>query len=175
MPALNRRILQHVIAETLKAREHRAQQAVGALDLLTMGEPIGFGAYRLVYAPRIMPNYVVKIEYNENTSANRDEMQVWQRIMHTDLSKWFAPCVAISDNCQVLVQEKTVKPRPDEFPKRLPAFFTDFKRSNYGVLVGEHGKRGGSVRCFVCHDYANHLLMEMGMTDDTRVPKWRKE
>jgi hypothetical protein len=44
----------------------------------------------------------------------------------------------------------------------MPAFFTDLKRENFGLLLGR----------LVCHDYGVNLLMENGMTKRMRKANW---
>jgi hypothetical protein len=51
-----------------------------------------------------------------------------------------------------------------KWPTALPAFFTDFKRENFGFIDGR----------FVCHDYGTTLLMERGMTKAMRKVDWAR-
>lgn len=51
---------------------------------------------------------------------------------------------------------------PGSYPDRMPAFLTDMKRTNYGLI----GKQ------VVCHDYGTNLLMQMGLTKRMKKADW---
>lgn len=117
------------------------------LILSLCGKKIGSGVYRTVYDYNLDDRYVIKLEPN-NTDANIAEFILWDEIrgLSGDLKwvkDWFAPVLWISPNNKVLIMQKTEEKPNKERPKKVPAFFTDLKRDNWGWL----GNR------FVCHDY----------------------
>lgn len=133
-------------------------------DLVNMlcDEMIGEGISRCVYPWSLDRSLVAKVEPGHGGFANAQEWDVWQRIKDTEHAKWFAPCVHIS-GCGIWLLQKRTKPIPfKRLPKQVPAFFTDLKQSNWGLLNGRP----------VCHDYAANLLMEVGMTKRLRSPNW---
>lgn len=130
-----------------------------------IGKELGRGMSRAVYACTLNPEWVVKVEEWANNFQNIAEWLIWSRVNGTEFAKWFAPCHFISPNGSILIQTKTIPAREREFPDRMPAFFTDFKRSNYGLI----GKR------FVCHDYGTALVIDNGLTKKMRKPKWWDE
>lgn len=91
------------------------------------------------------------------------EWFVWNRVCGTIYEKWFAPVVQISPNGRILVMKRTTP--LGELPNSMPAFFTDFKRANYGVYEGR----------IVCHDYGTTLLMENGMSKRMCKVIWRED
>lgn len=132
-----------------------------------LGAELGRGIYRVVYECAPNRDVVLKIattDAGENFS-NAQEFQVWQRMESTTFAKWFAPVLDISPSGYVLAQKRT-KPVTIEDLRaklpRVPAFFTDLKVANWGWLNG----------AIVCHDYANHLLIERGMTRAMRKADW---
>lgn len=135
-------------------------------DIITLfvGTELGAGVHRHVFQHAQDPKLVVKIDGSE-CFANAGEWEVWQRVKDTDLRRWFAPCVAISRNSIALIQRKTTPVSLAALERALPkvpAFFCDLKVSNWGRLNGR----------IVCHDYANHLLYERGMTTAMKKSGW---
>lgn len=124
---------------------------------------LGEGAYRKVYRLTLTPEYVVKIEAGAFNFSNIHEWDVWERVKHTKHAKWFAPCEHISPCGTVLVQ-KFCKDIDDDalLPEEVPAFFTDIKKSNFGMLNNN----------IVCRDYGFNLLMEKGMTSRMKKAEW---
>lgn len=137
---------------------------------LLCGELIGRGMSRQVFACHLRDDLVVKSETGHGNFQNVTEWQVWQAVRDTPMAIHFAPCHSISPCGAVLIQSRTRPAGMDEFPRLMPAFLTDFKRTNYGVIVGKKGERK-----FVCHDYGLHLLLENGMTKRTRLAYWWDE
>ena len=129
---------------------------------LMCGEQIGSGASRDVYSFAQDPRYVIKIETGAQSFSNVREWGVWNdaKEMGPDISKWLAPCKAISACGIVLIQERT-KPAKT-YPEKIPSWMTDTKRSNFGMI----GRR------FVAHDYGNHLICNGGMTRRLRKVDW---
>jgi hypothetical protein len=110
----------------------------------------------------VLKDAVVKVETAAQKFQNIMEHETWQRVKDTDLAKWFAPIEFISPCGVVLVMRKTTEIPTAQYPRKLPKFFTDFKRSNYGLLNGQ----------VVCHDYGTSLLLEHGMTKSMRNVEW---
>lgn len=123
-------------------------------------ERLGYGIAREVWASKVLPNSVVKVEENAGSFQNVLEWETWQRVKDTEFARWFAPCEWISANGAVLIQARTTPAA--KYPDRLPVFLTDTKRANYGMHKGR----------FVCHDYGSHLLMERGMVKAMRKVEW---
>lgn len=121
-----------------------------AIRQLSLGEKLGEGATRAVYACSLDPTLVVKIEKFERKFHNIGEWEYWQTFQYVkDVSVWLAPCVSISDCGSVLLMKRT-NPllTSDKLPTKLPFFLTDFKKENYGKLKNK----------VVCHDYASLIL-----------------
>lgn len=122
-----------------------------ALNLLC-GDLLGSGIHRKVWTCRVRPDLVVKVE-DESSDwryfANAREMKFWSE--HRDyqpVAKWLAPCEYMSPDGYVLLQAK-VDPLPSgyELPVKMPAFLTDFKNENFGLLKGQ----------LVCVDYSSTI------------------
>jgi hypothetical protein len=137
------------------------QRYVQAFHLLC-DEQIGSGIARNVFSSQVLASSVVKVEDRIGSFQNVVEWETWQRVKETEFAKWFAPCEWISGDGSILVMKRTQPAREGEFPKKMPAFLTDFKRTNYGVL----GKR------IVCHDYGLTTMLECGMTKRMKNVNW---
>ncbi len=132
---------------------------------MLVGERIGYGMSRAVYECKLRPDCVVKVEDAQQRFQNIMEWETWQRVKGTEFEKWFAPCEWISPAGVVLVMKFTNPLRKQEYPEKMPAFLTDFKRSNYGMYNGR----------VVCHDYGTHLMLENGMTKRMQKVDWWEE
>lgn len=121
-----------------------------SLDLFDalLGRRIGKGTAREVYEHRLDPSYVVKVEIVAGSFQNIIEAKLWAEVEHTPFAKWFAPVVYISACGTVIVQKKVQVARLAEYPKEIPAFFTDRKYQNFGLLDGK----------LVCFDYGTTIL-----------------
>lgn len=141
-----------------------AETAEDAFNLLC-GNLIGRGMTRDVFECNIRKDVVIKIEASDVRThfQNIKEWMVWSRVAGTDVEKWFAPVYEMSPNGRCLVMAKTEPLGVAELPKKMPAFFTDFKLQNFGRYKGQ----------IVCHDYGTNLLMERGMTKAMRTANWR--
>ena len=129
------------------------------LDLFA-GERIGRGISRAVYEYRIDPTLVIKIELASQRFQNMQEWENWRTWRETPgVARWLAPCVDISPCGIVMLQKRTRPLEQDELPKTLPAFLTDTKIHNFGIL-------GGKV---VCHDYA---LLVSSLSHRQRKAHW---
>lgn len=129
---------------------------------LLCDELIGRGSNRMVYSSRTHKNTVVKCESGAGDFQNVLEWETWLRVRDTPFAKWFAPCRWIGPTGVVLLQCRTDPVPEGKFPKMMPAFLADFKRTNYGMI----GKQ------IVCHDYGTHLLFENGMTKRMKLANW---
>jgi len=124
------------------------------------GTHLGGGMSRNVYECEIMKNCVIKVEETAYKFQNVIEWETWQQVKETDFAKWFAPCEYISPNGSILIMQRTKNAL--EYPDKLPAFLTDTKKNNYGML----GKD------FVCHDYGTNLVISAGLTKRFRRVNW---
>jgi len=77
-------------------------------------ELISYGAYRQVYSHPYDDSVVIKIEH-ARSHCNAQEWYFWNLVRNTKFAKWFAPCIAISDDGSVLVQKKTTKPTKRQY------------------------------------------------------------
>lgn len=112
---------------------------------LLCGTLLGEGVHRKVFACRLRPELVVKVESGDGRYfANIHEMKLWNDASK-DEAKWLAPCQYLSPDGRILLQERADPvPRDYVLPERMPSFLTDFKRENFGILKGQ----------LVCIDYA---------------------
>ena len=133
-------------------------------DLFDMvcGDRIGDGVGRQVYIYDPDPEWVLKFETPACSFQNVKEWDVWCAVEHTKLAKWFAPVRRISSNGSIIMQRRTSPMRPDEYPTKVPWFFTDMKRENWGQIDGQP----------VCHDYGLHLMLEKGMANRLVKADW---
>jgi hypothetical protein len=121
---------------------------------------IGTGIGRQVFSSAVFTGSVIKVESSAGSFQNIIEWETWQRVKETKFAKWFAPCEHISPCGSLLIMAKTAPAL--EYPEQMPAFLTDFKRANYGMLNGN----------LVCHDYGTNLLFENGMTKRLKKVEW---
>ncbi|HEX5704862.1 MAG TPA: hypothetical protein VFX97_16815 [Pyrinomonadaceae bacterium] len=110
-------------------------------------EDLDYGLYRDVYVFKQDRRYVVKVERDMSTGqfANVTEWRNWiDNEEWKEFSRWLAPCHAITESGQILIQRRVYSHSLDHYPERIPALFTDTKRTNFGWI----GSR------FVCCDYS---------------------
>lgn len=129
---------------------------------LLCDELIYQGMSRAVWSSEVMPECVIKVEDRAGFFQNVVEWETWQRVKDTPMSRWFAACHWISPNGSILIMERTRLAGDGQYPDRMPAFLSDFKRRNYGML--------GDL--LVCHDYGTNLLFEHGMTKRMVKANW---
>lgn len=79
------------------------------------------------------------------------EWEIWEIVQYTKYAKYFAPCVAISQNGQFLIQKRAEQIPRAQYPKTIPSFFADIKYENFGKI----GKN------FVCIDYGTMVIRIM--------------
>lgn len=127
---------------------------------LFCGKLLGSGISRYVYEYALDPQYVVKIEQGAGSFQNIVEWETWNRLCMTNAGPWLAGCWKISDCGIVLLQRRTTPIK--KFPEKMPNWFTDFKRTNYGMI----GKK------IVCHDYGITHLLQLGVSKRMRKVEW---
>jgi len=126
---------------------------------LMTGDQLGNGMSRVVVEHPFDASKVIKIENSANHFQNVMEWQIWDQYRFCkEVSRWLAPCHAISHSGTFLIMEKARDLLPQEKPKQLPTFLTDHKLANYGMI----GKR------VVCRDYGT---CNFGV--QTRLRKWQ--
>ena len=130
---------------------------------LLCGEKLGSGMSRDVYVCTLLPDCVVKVETLRDHFQNIVEWELWKDVQGTPAAEWFAECKWISPNGQLMIQERTRPAAPIEFPERIPIWFTDTKRTNWGVSLNRKGK-------IICHDYGISLIFRYG-TDTKKMQK----
>lgn len=127
---------------------------------LVLGKALGVGIHRKVGVFKPDPTLVIKCAV-DCPNINILEEEVWNMVKETDIAKWFAPCVAISENGIFLLQ-KMVETRPrKEYPTHVPSFFGDLKYANFGWLNGK----------FVCCDYAGFMMTSMSHKWSSKMKK----
>lgn len=131
------------------------------LDLI-VGDLIGEGAFRTVYVYKPNPDYVVKFETGAQCFQNVIEHYTWGQVEETEFAKWFAPVHLISSCGTVLLMRRTEPLQKSQLPGKMPGFFTDMKRTNFGMLNGQ----------VVCHDYGANLLMSNGLKKKMVKARW---
>ena len=125
--------------------EEISQDPIAVRDMLGMflGDCLGFGCSRLVFADKTDSTCVIKYEH-DGATANVLEYEIWNELKNEKkFSKWLAPVFLISPDGRWLMQKRTtpVINWPDKIPKFIK---NDQHRGNYGMI----GKR------FVMHDYS---------------------
>lgn len=135
-----------------------------AFNLLCHQDKIGSGIHRDVFECRLNDKWVVKVETDLpwRYFANVHEMKFWDDNRHCKaIAKWLAPCEFLSPDGLLLIQHRCQPLRDsDKLPGKVPAFLTDIKRDNWGILDGR----------LVCFDYALNIP-----SPSTRLKKadWR--
>ena len=115
------------------------------LEKYICGKWLGSGVYRDVYACAFDKSLVVKIAKEGGREINLIENRIWWEIMQTPIEKWFAPVISCSDAGKYLLQKRVESLPKNQYPKEIPAFFTDTKYSNFGMFEGK----------FVCCDFGS--------------------
>jgi hypothetical protein len=119
---------------------------------LLVGEQLGKGATRRVYALKHNPNLVLKVEYAARQFCNVAEYEIWKEVAGTELEKFFAPVVDIDVWGGALLMMRTKPITQREFIRhvnQLPRFMCDTHWANFGKLNGR----------IVCHDYGYHVAI----------------
>jgi hypothetical protein len=126
-----------------------------------IGKQLGRGVARTTYAFSANAGMVIKVETKGNSYQNVREWEYWNEMKDTPVAKWLAPCLYISPCGAVLVQERVQMIEHSKYPKKIPAFFTDTKYQNFGMLNGK----------FVCFDYGN-IPFAKGISTKMQNVKW---
>lgn len=116
---------------------------------LLCGKLLGEGIHRYVYACKLRPELVVKVESEDpRFFANVFEDKFWADAPEP-VREWLAPCHFLSPDGRILLQERCDPVPPGyELPAMVPEFLDDHKRDNMGLLNGR----------LVCVDYAYHNI-----------------
>ena len=120
--------------------------AIDAFNMLC-GDKIGSGIHRDVFACKLLPDMVVKVETNTDYRdfPNMREMKFWCDYQYQPrIAQWLAPCTYLSPDARVMLQRRVMPIMDSELPEMLPAFLADVKADNFGRLDGR----------IVCVDYA---------------------
>lgn len=128
---------------------------------LFAGDAIAAGSTRIV-CKGINNSTVIKFETCAKRFQNIMEWETWQIIKHTPFKRWFAPCIDISDNGAILIQEFCRDMELKELPEELPAFFCDIKKDNFGIYND----------LVVCRDYGNSYLIDNGANKRMKKAEW---
>jgi hypothetical protein len=140
---------------------------------LLCGEKLGAGISREVFACALLPGYVVKVETDRERFQNIIEWETWNIVQGTDASRWFAECKWISPNGKLLIQERTRPAGPLDYPERIPIWFTDTKRTNWGMARSKKKDGSDGREWLVCHDYGTSLMLQDGTTTKrTKKAEW---
>lgn len=125
---------------------------INAICKALCGEMIGKGANREVFVLKQNPNYVVKVEVNPSRGSFANVME-WRNYIDysyvTGFCNYLAPCELITETGQVLIQRRIEFKKRKDYPKYVPAVFTDLKLQNFGWIGNQ----------FVCCDYSFLLLL----------------
>ena len=111
------------------------------------GDLLGEGIHRKVFACKIRPDLVVKVESDTTCRyfANVLEMKFWNDHEHyKKVAEWLAPCEFLSPDGRILLQRRCEAVGKTFLPDKIPSFLTDVKRANFGYYEGR----------VVCVDYA---------------------
>lgn len=133
------------------------------------GKKIGAGIYRDVYVLKQNSNFVVKVERKMGLAqfANATE---WRHYIDNREWEWFeqylAPCELITLTGQILIQRRIEHRGRKEYPKEIPAMFTDIKIENFGWIEDR----------FVCCDYS-FIPFYIIKTGNSKMKKarWRRK
>lgn len=134
---------------------------------LICGEKIGAGLYRDVYVLKQDSNYVVKVERDMST-GNFANVTEWRNYIEnkewTYIKDWLAPIELITETGQILIQRRVTLEgkKCKDFPKYIPAAFTDLKRKNFG-WIGEQ---------FVCCDYSFLIPIHPKFNKRLKYAQW---
>lgn len=141
---------------------------------LFVGDKLGSGSFRNVYAMIGDKSKVIKVEYSGRDFCNVHEMAVWKKVEATPIEHWFAPCHQIDLVGISMIQSRTVpfeceadfiaavKATPT---KKIPGFFDDVHFGNFGMLEGR----------IVCHDYGFTHFLEQGVEAGWRAQQLNEE
>lgn len=131
------------------------------------GELLGSGVYRDVYVFKQSPKHVIKIEA-DMSKANFANVTEWRNYIDLKERHWFskflAPCEIINQTGEVLIQQRVTHKEKKDYPKKIPIYFTDIKRTNFGWIGNQ----------FVCCDYS-FLRQPLKSGKQLRKANWSKK
>ncbi len=147
------------------------KETKNSLYNMIVGKFIGEGISRKVYQHNVDESLVVKIQYSRyehiNHQQNYNEWVIWSIVkdLGDEYSKWFVPCVNISNDYNILIQKKTEPVQSYiEQLNEIPEFLEDVHANNFGVLNGK----------IVCHDYGYlnlHKLLKNNLLTKNKLKK----
>lgn len=137
-----------------------------ALNILC-GAELGEGIHRKVYACKLRPDLVVKVEQVPESGyrsfANVMEYKFWYDNQdYKPVAQWLAPIDYVSPDGLIILQKRCAPASSLDkarLPKQVPSFLCDIKASNFGFLNGK----------LVCFDYA---LTTLGPSIRLRKVHW---
>lgn len=110
------------------------------------GDWLGGGISRSVYVYDPNPAYVVKFEVKSQSFQNAAEWDLWT-MSNANSRRWLAQCRLISPCGTILIQRRAEEiPKSFRWPARIPAWLSDYKPENYGLVDGK----------LVCFDYGTN-------------------
>ena len=119
-----------------------------ALNMLC-GKLLGNGVHRTVFENAFDSSLVVKISNSPNgIRANYAEYEIWQEIQSSKYKRYFAKVKEMSGYGSILIADYVPDLPIGKY--KIPSFFADLKRENFG-LVGTQ---------VVCRDYAYNRIVE---------------
>lgn len=136
---------------------------------LAVGDLIGEGAHRRVYAMQWDTARVLKVERFEGEFMNVAEWRTWDEAQWCPRAKrWLAPCHHISGEGLVLVQARCRDLTDSEWALigPVPAWLGDTKRDNWGWYE-EPGEPGRAVM----RDYGLNKGLHLAIAGRRLVPK----
>lgn len=108
-----------------------------------IGELIGEGDRRLVYAHRYDHRIVVKVLKDPKDDHNKIEWSNWKYVENTDKSRWLAPCIAISD-CGVYLYQLRGEPA-DSIPSNVPDWMSPINDCAEPIFKYQWVNLGGNL------------------------------
>lgn len=100
-------------------------------------ECIGVGDARMVFG--LCHEHVLKVNYNEEIDANREEAMVWERASE-EMREWLAPVIDYSLDEHWLVMGRCTEysgPRPQWLTSEVKGLFMDAHEDNLGLWRGK--------------------------------------
>jgi hypothetical protein len=127
---------------------------------LIVGQTLGAGEFRIVFEHLHRDDLVLKFETHAQSFQNIAEWDFWNdNKKNKRVAQWLAPCEFISPCGIILAMKKTIRPVPADYPKTVPEFLTDLKRTNFGMYEGR----------LVAHDYG---LYNVNAPTKRKKAKW---
>lgn len=134
------------------------------LEEYLKGRWLGSGVYRDVYELSTDKQWVIKIAKEGGREINLIENRIWWEVFGTPIQKFFSPVLSVSTAGKYLIQRRVKHPQKKDYPKELPAFFTDTKYSNFGIIE--------ETQAFVCCDFGSFNMWRGIKLKMKRVDWW---